>query len=130
MQPDHETNKIRLDKWLWAARFFKTRSLATAAIEGGKVHVDAQRVKPSKIVQLGQLLSIQIGFVEKTVIVRGFSNQRRPFSEASQLYEETADSITKREKVIEQRQFEPQLTGERPTKKDRRLIHRFTNKKN
>jgi len=129
MQPDDD-NKVRLDKWLWAARFFKTRSLATDAIEGGKVHVENQRVKPSRIVQLNQQITIQIGLVEKTIIVRGISTQRRPFNEASQLYEETPESITKREQLKEQRQFEPQMSNGRPTKKDRRLIHQFINKKN
>jgi len=129
MQPDDD-NKVRLDKWLWAARFFKTRSLATDAIEGGKVHVENQRVKPSRIVQLNQQITIQICLVEKTIIVRGISTQRRPFNEASQLYEETPESITKREQLKEQRQFEPQMSNGRPTKKDRRLIHQFINKKN
>jgi len=129
MQSDDD-NKVRLDKWLWAARFFKTRSLATDAIEGGKVHVENQRVKPSRIVQLNQKITIQIGLVEKTIIVRGISTQRRPFSEASQLYEETPESISKREELKEQRQFEPQMSSGRPTKKDRRLIHQFINKKN
>lgn len=129
MQPDDD-NKVRLDKWLWATRFFKTRSLATDAIEGGKVHVENQRVKPSRIIHLNQQVTIQIGLVEKTIIVRGISTQRRPFSEASQLYEETPESITKREQLKEQRQFEPQMSSGRPTKKDRRLIHQFINKKN
>jgi ribosome-associated heat shock protein Hsp15 len=129
MQSDDD-NKVRLDKWLWAARFFKTRSLATDAIEGGKVHVENQRVKPSRIIQLNQHITIQIGLVEKTIIVRGISTQRRPFSEASQLYEETPESILKREQLKEQRQFEPQMHSGRPTKKDRRLIHQFLNKKN
>ncbi len=108
MQSDDD-NKVRLDKWLWAARFFKTRSLATNAIEGGKIHVENQRVKPSRIIQLNQHITIQIGLVEKTIIVRGISTQRRPFSEASQLYEETPESILKREQLKEQRQFEPQI---------------------
>jgi ribosome-associated heat shock protein Hsp15 len=125
-----DDNKLRLDKWLWAARFFKTRSLATDAIDGGKVHVNGQRVKPSKIVQLNQEITIQIGGMEKTIIVKALSNQRRPFSEASQLYEETPESISKREELKEQRQFEPQISSGRPTKKDRRLIHQFLNKKN
>ena len=129
MQSDDD-NKVRLDKWLWAARFFKTRSLATNAIEGGKIHVENQRVKPSRIIQLNQHITIQIGLVEKTIIVRGISTQRRPFSEASQLYEETPESISKREELKEQRQFEPQMSSGRPTKKDRRLIHQFINKKN
>jgi ribosome-associated heat shock protein Hsp15 len=129
MQSDDD-NKVRLDKWLWAARFFKTRSLATDAIEGGKVHVENQRVKPSRIIHLNQHITIQIGLVEKTIIVRGISTQRRPFSEASQLYEETPESILKREQLKEQRQFEPQMHSGRPTKKDRRLIHQFINKKN
>ena len=84
--------KTRLDKWLWAARFFKTRSLAKAAIDGGKVHLAGQRVKVSKEITIGDTLQIRQGFDEKVVLVRELSDQRRGAPEAQLLYEETADS--------------------------------------
>lgn len=82
-------NQVRLDKWLWAARFFKTRALAKAAIEGGKVHCDGVRGKPSRQVQLGMSIKIRQGFAEKTVIVEGLSEQRGPAKVAETLYRET-----------------------------------------
>ncbi|MCK5876739.1 MAG: RNA-binding protein [Candidatus Marithrix sp.] len=122
--------KIRLDKWLWAARFFKTRSLATSAINGGKVHLNSQRTKPAKEVQIGNELNIRNGHHERTVIVKNLSNQRRPAKEAVLLYDETPESISKREKNTElYRQaaaLRPRGTG-RPTKKQQRDIHRFIN---
>jgi len=121
--------KIRLDKWLWAARFFKTRSLATDAINGGKVHLNQQRAKPAKELHLGDELKIRTGFVERTVIVRALSKQRRPAVEAVLLYEETAESIQRREQSAELRRQEtvsrPMGSG-RPTKKDRRTLVRLT----
>lgn len=121
--------KIRLDKWLWAARFFKTRNLATEAINGGKVHLNQQRIKPAKEVHVGDELTIRTGHVERTVIVQALSKQRRPASEAALLYEETPESVQRREQAAELRHQElasrPRGTG-RPTKKDRRVIHRFT----
>ena len=89
--------KIRLDKWLWAARFFKTRSLAKAAIEGGKVHLGGQRVKVSREIMVGDLLQIRQGWDEKVVTVKALSDQRRGAPEAQTLYEETAQSLKKRE---------------------------------
>ncbi len=118
--------KIRIDKWLWAARFFKTRSLATDAINGGKVHVNEQRCKPSREVHLGDKLTILTGFVERTVLVQGLSRQRGPATVAVTLYEETAESIQRREREAELRkQNAAPLEPFRPNKKDRRLIHRF-----
>ncbi len=126
---ESSSEKVRLDKWLWAARFFKTRSLATEAIEGGKVQVNQQRIKPSKEVRLGEEINVRMGAIEKTVIVRGLSKQRRPAVEAALLYEETLESVQKREEAAKLRQqavgVRPIGTG-RPTKKDRRLIRRFT----
>ena len=120
--------KIRLDKWLWAARFFKTRSLATAAINGGKVHLNSQRTKPAKEIHINNELTIRNGNYERTVIVQGLSDQRRPAKEAILLYEETPASITQREKNSElYRQaaaLRPRGTG-RPTKKQQRDIHNF-----
>ncbi len=120
--------KARLDKWLWAARFFKTRSLAKQAIEGGKVHYDGARTKVSKEVVVGAELRIRQGWDEKVVIVQALSEQRRGASEATLLYEETAESVAHRETLAAQRKAlrgnSPQTAG-RPSKKDRRQIHRF-----
>ena len=121
-------DKVRLDKWLWAARFFKTRSLAKQAIEGGKVHYNNARCKVSKEVETGALLSIRTGHSEKEVEIIAISNQRRGASEAQWLYQETTRSIEKRNIEADQRKA---LRGmnihrqERPTKKQRRQIHRF-----
>ena len=123
--------KVRLDKWLWAARFFKTRNLATEAISGGKVHLNRQRTKPAKEVHIGDELTIRTGYLERTVIVRALSIQRRPAVEATLLYEETAASIEKRQQESELRRQEaalrPRGSG-RPTKKERRHIQRFIQK--
>ncbi len=121
-------SKLRLDKWLWAARFFKTRSLAKAAIEGGKVHLDGQRVKVSREIAVGDLLQIRQGWDEKTVRVCELSDQRRGAPQAQQLYEETADSIARREAAAMARKAAGGMLdrpARRPTKKQRRQIHRF-----
>lgn len=121
-------DKVRIDKWLWAARFFKTRSLAKNAIDGGKVHADGQRVKASKEITVGQVLTIRQGWDEKDVEVLDLSDKRGPAPVAQQLYQETADSIAKREAEAAKRKV---LRGidlmpeQRPTKKQRRQIHRF-----
>lgn len=125
--------KIRIDKWLWAARFFKTRSMASEAVAGGKVHCNGQRVKPSRIVQLGDELRIQRGVVEMTVSVMSINSQRRPAKEAVTLYEETPASIDAREKQREDRQLLRSIHDNarpsgRPTKRDRRLIRTFVRK--
>jgi ribosome-associated heat shock protein Hsp15 len=122
-------DRVRLDKWLWAARFFKTRTLATEAVAGGKVHVGGQRCKPSHPVHLGEMLRIQRGPDEYLITVTALSDRRGPASAAVLLYEETADSRQRREALREQRRLErfpwPQPAG-RPTKQDRRRIVRFT----
>lgn len=122
------SKSIRIDKWLWASRFFKTRSLAKEAINGGKVHYNGQRVKSSKTVELNAKLTIRCGWDDKTVIVNGLSAQRRNAAEASKLYCETAASIALREQQAQQRkalaQAAPGLAN-RPNKKQRRQIHRF-----
>lgn len=116
----------RLDKWLWAARFFKTRSLAKKAIEGGKVHYNGQRVKTSKLVERGAELRIPSGWDEKTVIVTAISDQRRGAPEAHRLYRETESSIQQREqRAAERKAGSSVVTEQRPTKKQRRQIHRF-----
>lgn len=119
--------RVRLDKWLWAARFFKTRGLAKQAIEGGKVQYEGSRTKPSKEIEIGTEIRLRQGLDEKTVIVKALSEQRRGAPEAQQLYEETADSIAAREKIAEQRKAMPRYwpTATKPNKKDRRLIQRF-----
>lgn len=94
---------IRIDKWLWAARFFKTRSIAKAAIEGGKVHHNGERVKVSKEIRVGTELTIQQGFDKKTVLVKALSGVRGPALIAQQLYEETEVSIARRELIATQR---------------------------
>lgn len=120
--------KVRIDKWLWAARFFKTRALAKAAIEGGKIHIDGQRTKPSKEIVTGCSLRIRKGWDEKEVIVQALSDQRRGAPEAAMLYQETSESIAKRETEAAQRKAlrgSDHLHAQRPTKKQRRQIHRF-----
>jgi ribosome-associated heat shock protein Hsp15 len=118
----------RIDKWLWAARFFKTRSLAAAAIDGGKIRWNKQNVKPSRELQSGDEIDIVAGELHWTVIVRGVDAQRRPAPEARLLYEETADSAARRLQQQEIRRLAPMpgadLRG-RPTKKAGRLIRGF-----
>ena len=119
--------RIRIDKWLWAARFFKTRGIAKQAIEGGKVQVDGQRAKPSKEIEIGAIIRLRQGFDEKTVLVKSLNDQRRPFSEARLMFEETQESIEKRIALAEQRKAQPIIwpSSSKPNKKQRRLIHEF-----
>ncbi|WP_392559043.1 ribosome-associated heat shock protein Hsp15 [Orbus mooreae] len=120
--------QIRLDKWLWAARIYKTRSLARDMVEGGKVHYNGQRTKPSKIVEIGAELKLRQGSDEKKIIIQALSEQRRPASEAHMLYQETAESIVKREEVAMARKLGA-LTmphpDRRPDKKERRNLIKF-----
>jgi ribosome-associated heat shock protein Hsp15 len=127
-QSVQQATKVRLDKWLWAARFFKTRSLAKAAIEGGKVHLEGQRVKVSKEITAGDLLQIRQGWDEKIILVKQLSDQRRGASETQLLYEETADSLAKREAQAQARKAAGGMIdrpARRPNKQQRRQIHRF-----
>jgi ribosome-associated heat shock protein Hsp15 len=120
--------KLRLDKWLWAARFFKTRSLAKAAIEGGKVQLGGSRVKVSKEISVGDQLRIRQGWDEKDIEVLALSDQRRGAPEAQSLYRESAESITRREETAAARKAAGGMIerpAKRPTKKQRRQIHRF-----
>jgi ribosome-associated heat shock protein Hsp15 len=123
--------KIRLDKWLWAARFFKTRSMATQAVTGGKVHVNDQRVKPAKVVQIGDELRITRSESVFVVKVLGLSEVRRPAVEARLLYEESLESIRARDEESQMRKMTragySAPTG-RPGKRDRRKIREFTKK--
>jgi len=122
--------KVRLDKWLWAARFFKTRAKSKEAIEGGKVHIDGVRGKAGKDIRVGDEIRIRQGWDEKTVIVSGVSEKRRGAPEAAAMFEETPGSIEARELLSAQRKAAGQhISSEsRPSKKDRRLIHRFKEK--
>jgi len=125
-------DKCRLDKWLWAARFFKTRSLATTAIDTGKVHVDGDRVKPAKEVHIGQVIYIRNRDFEIEVNVQALSNVRRGAPEAALLYAETAESIVKREnaKLTGEHDFAQRDRGAgRPTKRQLRDIKKFTGMK-
>lgn len=119
--------KVRLDKWLWAARFFKTRALAKTAIDTGKIHIDGQKAKPSRMIEATNTLTIRQGDVEKTVRIITACEHRRGAPEAQLLYEETESSIEAREKKsAEQRAFHGSTPAStRPNKKQRRQIHRF-----
>lgn len=123
-----EDDKPRLDKWLWAARFFKTRALAKSAIEGGKVQYAGERTKPGKEPRIGDQLQIRQGFDQYTVVIRALSMVRRGAPQARLLYEETPESIARRELAAAQRKAAGpglMISEQRPTKKQRRQIHRF-----
>jgi len=127
-QSDTDANKMRIDKWLWAARFFKTRSLAIEAIDSGKVLVNEERVKPAKAIDVGNLIAIRLGPYTFVVEVLGLSDKRGPAPQAQKLYRETEESIKRREELSFERKAQAQVVqrGEgRPTKKDRREIERF-----
>jgi ribosome-associated heat shock protein Hsp15 len=119
---------MRLDKWLWAARFFKTRALATEAINGGKIHLNGQRAKPGKDIGIGARLAISKDQYTWDITVTALKAQRRPATEAALLYEETPESQAKRQAEVERRKADRELgvqPDQRPDKKDRRVIHRF-----
>jgi ribosome-associated heat shock protein Hsp15 len=119
---------VRIDKWLWAARFFKSRSIAVTAIEGGKVLVNGDRVKPSREVKAGDTVRVRLGPYEHGVVVRAISDRRGPAAQAALLFEETAESRAAREKLHWQLKHAAPLIepGEgRPTKKDRRALNKF-----
>jgi ribosome-associated heat shock protein Hsp15 len=125
---DHEDGRVRLDKWLWAARFFKTRALAAEAVEGGKVQLNGDRPKRARPLQAGDEIRVRLGPYEHTVTVRALSGRRGPASEAAGLYEETEGSRTKREALAIQLKSLHAVFGPdqgRPTKKDRREIERL-----
>ncbi len=123
-------NQLRIDKWLWAARFYKTRSLATEAIHAGHIKLNGSTVKPARELHSGDTLDLAIGEVKWTIEVLGINDQRRPASEAQQLYAETPESIARRAAVKEAQRLAPTPGSDmrgRPTKKARRQIHGFNN---
>ena len=128
MDTEHESDeRVRLDKWLWAARFYKTRGLAAEAIDGGKIEVNGVRAKRAKMVHVGDEVTIRQTPFEHVVNVRGVSDRRGPASVAQTLYAETAESRTKREALATQIRSMPadDWDSGRPTKRDRREIERF-----
>lgn len=126
-------DRVRIDKWLWAARFFKTRSLATDAVDGGKVEVNGEGVKPARLVKVGDEVRVRIGPFEHVLVVRALGERRGSPAAAQALYEERPDSLAARERLREQLRLAPAtFTYEdkgRPTKKDRRELQRFIDRK-
>ena len=121
--------QCRLDKWLWAARFYKTRSLATDAIDGGKIHVDGDRVKPAKEVRVGQVIQIRRKDLDMEVVVKALSVTRRGAPEAALLYDETPESAAKRDNAAVTREADHakrERGAGRPTKRQLRDIKKFT----
>jgi len=126
----NELESLRIDKWLWTARFFKTRKLASDAVTGGKVHVNGQRCKPSKEIKVGVEVEIHKDQYSWEIVIKALNKQRRPASEAVLFYQENAESIEKRQQQIIQQREEKQFSNHserehRPNKKQRRQIHRF-----
>ena len=123
--------KIRIDKWLWAARFFKTRSLATDEVQRGRVQMEQRDIKPSREVQVGDTVTLWQGQVQRTLVVKGISGQRGSAPVAQQLYDETAESLTKRAQEAERRRLSPEPAASiehgRPTKRDRRNLEKGWN---
>jgi ribosome-associated heat shock protein Hsp15 len=132
MQEQTSTDGLRIDKWLWAARFFKTRALASAAVKGGKIEVNGDKAKPAKLVRSNDMLKIQRGMFEYSIKVLGVTTQRGPATIANLLYEELPDSIERREALAQelknQAMHAPLFTG-RPSKLERRRIVQFTRKR-
>lgn len=127
-QMEEEKEAVRLDKWLWAARFYKTRTLAKEMIDGGKVHYNGQRSKPNKIVEVGATLKVRQGSDEKEIVVLALSTQRRGAPEAQRLYRETEQSLANREKLAIARKMNALSMphpDRRPDKKERRDLLKF-----
>lgn len=127
-ETDNTSQKVRLDKWLWAARFFKTRALARDMVQSGKVHYNGQRSKPGKVVEIGAMVKVPAGWDTKEVEILGVSEKRLGASLAQELYEETPESVAKREENQAARKLQtfhsPKPEG-RPDKKQRRKIIKF-----
>jgi ribosome-associated heat shock protein Hsp15 len=116
---------VRIDRWLWAARFYKTRGVATDAVLGGRVHLNGARVKPAKEVRVGDSLEVTVADVRREVVVRQLSDKRGPATVAATLYEETPESVARRERLAAERRLARPLgadLGARPTKRDRRRL--------
>ena len=131
VQKPQAGDDTRLDKWLWAARFFKTRALAAEAIDGGKVHLNGERVKRSKAVKVGDEVRVRLGPYEHRVLLKSISDRRGSASIAALLYEEFAESRAQREALIERRRMEVAAGAEdpgRPSKRDRRRIDQLRNR--
>jgi ribosome-associated heat shock protein Hsp15 len=124
--------KLRIDKWLWAARFYKTRSLAVEEIDKGRIHINDREVKPSREVKVGDTVALRQGAVTRTLVVRGISSQRGPAPVAQQLYEETEESLALKAQAADQRHLttDPASSLEhgRPTKRDRRSLDKAQGK--
>lgn len=118
----------RLDKWLWSARFYKTRLLAVEAINGGHVHVNRQHVKPSKLVRIGDEIEITKGPYRWHLVIEGLARRRGPATEAQQLYSEDSESVQQREAIRAERKLVAPASSKRPDKRQRRKIIRFINK--
>ena len=133
MNDSSQSDRLRLDKWLWAARFFKHRALATEAVAGGKVDVNGERAKPAKALKVGDQIRLRLGAYEHIVIVRELSDRRGPAAVAQTLYEETSESKAERDRLAEQIQMAPAAfvyeEKGRPTKKDRRQLSDFIDRK-
>ena len=120
---------IRTDKWLWAARFYKTRAQAKEAVDGGKVKVNGARTKPAKEIKIHDLVEFKAGWDDRAVLVTGLSDIRRGAAEASLLFAETEASLQNRENArLKRASLGPMPKGERPTKRDRRQIHRLVSR--
>ncbi|HKT61823.1 MAG TPA: RNA-binding S4 domain-containing protein [Gemmatimonadales bacterium] len=131
-EEDADDGRVRLDKWLWAARFFKTRSLAAEAIAGGKVQVNGDRAKRARPVQVGDRIRVRLGPYEHDIVVRALSARRGPATAAAELYEETPESIAARETLAAQLKSVHSVFGPdrgRPSKRDRREIDRLRGKR-
>jgi ribosome-associated heat shock protein Hsp15 len=127
-EEDADDGRVRLDKWLWAARFFKTRSLAAEAVEGGKVQVNGDRAKRARPVQVGDRIRVRLGPYEHDVVVRELSSRRGPATAAAEVYEETTESLAARETLAVQLKSLHSAFGPdrgRPTKRDRREMDRW-----
>ncbi|MBK1683157.1 RNA-binding S4 domain-containing protein [Rhodoferax fermentans] len=122
-------DKLRIDKWLWAARFYKTRSLACDEIDKGRVQVNGATVKPAREVKAGDSVQLRNGAITRTVTVLGVSDKRGPAPQAALLFEETAESVQQRQQALEQRRLAPEpaltMTQGRPTKRDRRYADKL-----
>lgn len=124
---DEPLQKVRLDKWLWAARLFRTRGLAKQAVESGRVQTAGQKMKPGREIGVGMVLTVRQGWDERTLEVLDLSEQRRGAPEAQLLYRETPESIANRERLAAQRRMQPSMDqpAARPDKRDRRLRQRL-----